>query len=55
MAIVVKEPDQKDFEHPEDGQYLGVIADVIDLGEDTIRAVPINRFCPSAGYYPLPK
>jgi hypothetical protein len=33
MAIVVKEPDQKDFEHPEDGQYLGVIADVIDLGE----------------------
>ena len=33
MAIVVKEPDQKEFEHPEDGQYLGVIADVIDLGE----------------------
>jgi outer membrane biosynthesis protein TonB len=33
MAIVVKEPDQKDFEHPEDGQYIGVIADVIDLGE----------------------
>ena len=33
MAIVVKEPDQKEFEHPEDGQYIGVIADVIDLGE----------------------
>jgi len=33
MGIVVKEPDQKDWELPEDGQYLGVIADVIDLGE----------------------
>lgn len=33
MALVVSEPDQKDFELPEDGQYLAVIADVIDLGE----------------------
>jgi len=33
MSIIVKEPDQKDWERPEDGTYVGVIADVIDLGE----------------------
>lgn len=33
MALVVSEPDQKEWERPEDGQYLGVIVDVIDLGE----------------------
>jgi hypothetical protein len=33
MAIVVSEPTQKDWERPEDGQYVGVIVDVIDLGE----------------------
>jgi len=33
MAIVVSEPDQKDWELPEDGQYRAVIVDVIDLGE----------------------
>jgi hypothetical protein len=33
MAIVVSEPTQKDWERPEDGQYIGVIVDVIDLGE----------------------
>ena len=33
MSIVVTEPDQKDWERPEDGAYLGVIADVVDLGE----------------------
>lgn len=33
MSIIVTEPDQKDWERPEDGQYVGVIADVVDLGE----------------------
>lgn len=32
MPVIVSEPDQKDWELPEDGQYIGVIADVIDLG-----------------------
>lgn len=33
MAIVVSEPTQKEWERPDDGQYVGVIVDVIDLGE----------------------
>jgi hypothetical protein len=33
MPVIVREPDSKDYERAEDGQYLGVIVDVVDLGE----------------------